>query len=246
MNINSPPGKIVKNLCTFLCQDVEQTPTFALSKETEKGVLSAKAILKNDAQTTNGKGVKGAPAVLLSDEVTKAKISRRGAELAFTQLSVKFGEKLFEQVPSMWDYMAGGLLVTYVEGMVSQRYPLLYCLTPFRFLDSAREGDKAMEKEQGQNVIDSLSVLKVTASTLHCGLWYRLEELLPKLTLALRSRFAIIRQCTARCFATICGVITVQAMRHVIEHVVPLLGDSHSTTNRQGAIELIYRESYFL
>lgn len=103
-----------------------------------------------------------------------------------------------------------------------------------------------MEKEQGQNVIDSLSVLKVTASTLHCGLWYRLEELLPKLTLALRSRFAIIRQCTARCFATICGVITVQAMRHVIEHVVPLLGDSHSTTNRQGAIELIYREPYFL
>ena len=99
-----------------------------------------------------------------------------------------------------------------------------------------------MERDQGQNVIDSLSVLRVTASTLHEGLWHRLEELLPKLTLALRSRYAIIRQCTSRCFATVCGVITVQSMRHVIEHVVPLLGDSHSTTNRQGAIELIYRK----
>lgn len=98
-----------------------------------------------------------------------------------------------------------------------------------------------MEKQTGQDVIDSLSVLRVTASTLHEGLWSRLVSLLPKLTLALRSRFAIIRHCTAKCFSTICGVITTQAMRHIIEEVVPLLGDSLSVSNRQGAVELLHR-----
>ena len=99
-----------------------------------------------------------------------------------------------------------------------------------------------MEKQHGQDVIDSLSVLKVTAPTLHEGLWHRLVDLLPKLTLALRSRYAMIRHRAARCFAVICGVITVQAMKYIIETVIPLLGDSRSTANRQGAVELIYRE----
>ena len=105
-----------------------------------------------------------------------------------------------------------------------------------------READKAMGKQLGQDVIDSLSVLKVTAPTLHENLHHRLVELLLKLSLALRSRHAIIRQCTAKCFATICGVITTQAMKHVIEHVIPYLGDGKSTVNRQGVVELIYRE----
>ena len=109
-------------------------------------------------------------------------------------------------------------------------------------LESVRDADKAMDKQTGQDVIDSLSVLRVTATALHEGLRYRLVELLPKLSLALRSRFAIIRQCTARCFATICNVITAEAMKYVIEHVIPYLGDSKTTVNRQGVIELIYRE----
>ena len=121
--MTSPPEKIVKNLCTFLCQDVEQTPAFTLTKGTEKGVLSAKSILKNEAQVTNGRGNKGAAVENLSDEATKAKVSRRGAELAFTQLSLKFGNQLFELVPSMWGYMAGGLLTTYAEGK-----PMNLCL----------------------------------------------------------------------------------------------------------------------
>lgn len=125
-----------------------------------------------------------------------------------------------------------------------QIYSILFKLTNNAFNpDSPCDADKLMEKQVGQDVIDSLSVLKVTASTLHENLWPRLVELLPKLTLALRSRFAIIRQCTARCFATICNVVTVEAMRHVIEHVVPLLGDPVSISNRQGAVELIYRKS---
>ncbi|THH06208.1 hypothetical protein EW145_g4240 [Phellinidium pouzarii] len=221
MKISQPPEKIVKNLCTFLCQDVDQTPAFALMKQTERGILTAKTILASDIHATSSKNSKAFHADYASDEAIKAKISRRGAELAFRQLSINFGENLISCVPKMWDYMAGGLMLAFTT-------------------DSPRDGDKAMDRHLGQDVIDSLSVLKVTASALHESLWYRLGELLPKLTLALRSRYAIIRQCTAKCFATICGVITVQAMKYIIENVIPLLGDSRSTTNRQGAVELIY------
>lgn len=60
--------------------------------------------------------------------------------------------------------------------------------------------------------------------------------------LALTSRFAIIRQSAARCFATLCDVMTSEAMRYVIENIVPLLGDALVLANRQGATELMYRE----
>ncbi|KAL5529004.1 hypothetical protein ACEPAG_4978 [Sanghuangporus baumii] len=220
MKIAQPPEKIVKNLCTFLCQDVEQTPAFALNKHLEKGVLSAKAILTSESQAANGKASKIVQMDMSSD-AEKAKISRRGAELAFKELSTKFGEELFTHVPKMWEFMAGGLVAAFQT-------------------DSVRDADKLMEKQLGQDVIDSLSVLKVTAPTLHEGLRCRLVELLPKLSMALRSRYAIIRQCTAKCFATVCGVITDQALKYVVEHVVAFLGDAKSSTNRQGVVELVY------
>lgn len=115
MGIVQPPEKIVKNLCTFLCQDVEQTPAFMLNKQIEKGVLSAKAILAAD-NTPNGKVPKVVQSIDLPTEASKAKISRRGAELAFRELSTKFGEDLFTRVPKMWEFMAGGLTATFQTG----------------------------------------------------------------------------------------------------------------------------------
>ena len=99
-----------------------------------------------------------------------------------------------------------------------------------------------MEKQFGQDVIDSLSVLDAVVPTFHEALWPKFHELFPMVGLALRSRFAIIRQCAARCFATMCDVMTAAAMRFVIEKVVPYLGDSLNLANRQGATELVYRK----
>jgi TATA-binding protein-associated factor len=108
-------------------------------------------------------------------------------------------------------------------------------------LDSQHETDHLIEKRYGQDVIDSLSVLEAIVPALHEDLWPKLVEIFPMVDQALRSRFAIIRQCAARCFAAICDVITSEAMRYVIENVIPLLGDPLVLTNRQGATELIYR-----
>lgn len=112
-------------------------------------------------------------------------------------------------------------------------------------LDDPNATDVAIEKHYGQDVIDSLSVLEAVVPTLHAELWPNLAKIFPMMSLALRSRFAIIRQAAARCFATICDVMTSEAMRYVIEKVVPLLGDPLVLANRQGATELIYRSYPF-
>ena len=99
-----------------------------------------------------------------------------------------------------------------------------------------------MEKQFGQDVIDSLSVLEAVIPTLHQDLWPKIAETFPMLLLALRSKFAIIRQCAARCFATICDIMTADAMRFVVEDVVPFMSDPINMANRQGATELMYRK----
>ncbi|KAH9923909.1 SNF2 chromatin remodeling protein [Epithele typhae] len=215
-DLSQPPDKIVKNLCTFLCQDVEQTPTFLYHRKVLSGVLSfSKSPAAAAAEASNGKDAKSA------EDPAKARLSRRGARLAFEKLSEKFGPKLLEAVPKMWQSMAGGLLSA--------------CST-----DSVSKMDEQIEKRHGQDVIDSLSVFEAVVPTFHADLSHNFTELFPHVVLALRSRFAIVRQSAARCFATICDVLTCDAMRYVIEKVVPFLGDTEELSNRQGAIELIY------
>jgi TATA-binding protein-associated factor len=218
--ISQPPDKIVKNLCTFLCQDVEQTPTFAYTRKVMDGILSFQKA--SSASSTNGKSGKDKDKSENSGEETnKSALSRRGARLAFDQLSSKFGGRLLDVIPNMWQSMAGGLLSAFQSP------------TP-------EECDAAMEKQFGQDVIDSLSVLEAAVPSFHLELWPKVIGLFPMMLLALRSKFAIIRQSVAKCFATVCEVITADAMRFVVEQVVPLISDPIVLANRQGAVELIY------
>lgn len=118
--LTQPPEKIVKNLCTFLCQDVEQTPTFAYNKHIDSGILSAKSILHSES-VAGTKAATKLPIEMSSEDASKARLSRRGAELAFTQLSVRFGDKLFDLIPKMWEFMAGGLLATFPTGELTKQ-----------------------------------------------------------------------------------------------------------------------------
>ena len=119
----------------------------------------------------------------------------------------------------------------------------------FRYIqqptDSLEKSDELIEKQHGQDVIDSLSVLEAVVPTFHKELQHKLQELFPMMELALRSRFAIVRRAAARCFATICDVMALEAMRYVIENVIPFLHDPLILTNRQGTMELIYRQYNF-
>src|SRR5262245_55033584 len=84
--ITSPPDKIVKNLCTFLCQDAEQTPTFAYNSKLADGILSFQGTSKVSSHSSDKKKVE----LPKSDEVVKTRLSRRGAGFAFEKLSSMF------------------------------------------------------------------------------------------------------------------------------------------------------------
>ncbi|TFK45985.1 SNF2 chromatin remodeling protein [Heliocybe sulcata] len=214
-----PPDKIVKNLCTFLCQDVEHTPTFAYHRKIIQGILSFQGASRGASASSKDTTRKEQP--VNPEEASKSRLSRRGASLAFSELSNSFGPQLFEVIPGMWHCMADGLLSA--------------CSS-----DSTAQVDQSIEKQYGQDVIDSLSVIETVVPTLHEELWSKIIDIFPMMILALRSQFAIIRQSAARCFATICDVMPTQGMKYVIETVIPLLGDDLVSSNRQGATELIY------
>ncbi|KAJ7168182.1 SNF2 superfamily chromatin remodeling protein [Mycena crocata] len=221
-NISQPPDKIVKNLCTFLCQDEEQTPPFVYTRKHLDGILSFQDASKAVANGKDAVKEKDKVAELPKpDDIAKKRLSRRGAGLAFDQLSAKFGPRLLDVIPNMWQFMAGGLISAFQP-------------------DSPGESDDRIQKQFGQDVIDSLSVLEAVVPTFHPDLWPKLAETFPMMHVALTSRFAIIRQSAARCFATLCDVMTSEAMRYVIENIVPLLGDPLVLANRQGATELMF------
>lgn len=114
-NLLQPPDKIVKNLCTFLCQDAEQTPTFSYATTILDGILSfpgskaavtlAESAKKDHASTPD------------SGNTAKSRITRRGSVLAFVELSNRFGSSLLDVVPNMWNSMAGGLISVCKSGV---------------------------------------------------------------------------------------------------------------------------------
>ena len=106
-NLMQPPDKIVKNLCTFLCQDVEQTPTFSYATTILDGILSFQG--SKAAATLAESAKKDGASTASSGDTNKSRITRRGSVLAFVELSNRFGSRLFDVVPKMWNSMAGGL-----------------------------------------------------------------------------------------------------------------------------------------
>jgi TATA-binding protein-associated factor len=57
---------------------------------------------------------------------------------------------------------------------------------------------------------------------------------------ALQSTFSVLRYAAAKCFATICSVITVEGMTALVESVLPMIGNALDLQCRQGAVECVY------
>jgi TATA-binding protein-associated factor len=96
----------------------------------------------------------------------------------------------------------------------------------------------------GQEIIDSLTSLRLIAPHLDSSLHTRLSALLPPIILALQSSYGIIRYTAARCFAALCDVMIDEAMKATIDGVVPLIGDARRVNARQGAVEAVHRELF--
>ena len=111
---SNPSDKIVKNLCTFLCQDISKTPIFA------KARLSTAGILTLEYNPARGLAVKESKeSQIQSPEVLATKLVCRGAQSALEELAKRFGETLLASVPKLWSCMSESLLTIYASGSSS-------------------------------------------------------------------------------------------------------------------------------
>lgn len=119
----NPSDKLIKNLCTFLCQDISKTPIFASSKSIDAGILS---LLYKPARGLAGKDAKP---VEDSEEVAATKLVFRGAQLALSELAIKFESRLLERVPKLWGCMSDAIITTFASGSFG-------CLASLRMITS--------------------------------------------------------------------------------------------------------------
>lgn len=190
---------------------------------------------------------------LESEEVIKGRLIRRGAELTLAEVAARFGQGLFEVVPTLWECMTTFLLQLFsgkccmmmILPPVSWPHELTFDVHRFIENDVATADQRISQKdEQGQGVLDCCTVLQTNVPNLASVLHERVVALLPALTSAIQSRYAVIRSAASKCFSVVGNVITDQSMRHLVEEIVPLLGDASNVINRQGAVELISRKWY--
>ncbi|KAH7107356.1 SNF2 superfamily chromatin remodeling protein [Auriculariales sp. MPI-PUGE-AT-0066] len=207
-----PPNKITQNIATFLCSDTDFVPVFEANKNILGGVLSF------NSSAISGKANGAADG---STKMAHIGIARRGAQLAFAKLSDRFGSKLLDSVPKLWELISKNLLETYSD-------------------PGSNPDEILATNSHGQDILDSLTLLNTVLPTLDPSLHPRISELFPMIARSLRSRYALVRQVAAHCFSQACAVITVDAMRFLVETIMPFLGDPTIAANRQGTVELIF------
>jgi len=156
-------------------------------------------------------------------EVSASRIMRRGGVAAFKQLSTLFRSELFTQLPKVWQCISEELVQTYPPG------------------NDVKTGDNRLAAESGQNFLDTLTALRDILPTLDPALLSHINTLFPSLLLGLQSRYAVVRQAVAKCFAVASNIMTEVAMLFLVEQIIPLVDDA-ALENRQGAIELLFRE----
>jgi len=203
--------KVVGNLVKFCCMETGETPEFHLNSHKDLGILS----LQKDEDIQDRPD-----AAKYEREVKLARITRRGAKDALEQLCTSFGPDLFHKVPK---------LRSIIED------PIRHCFTGDLPADIA-DPDTTL----GQEVVDAMSTFRALVATLDPALHSWALELLPCVAKAMQSRLAVLRYTAAKCFASVCSVITVRGFTMLVGQVLPPLNNAHEVMSRQGAIECVY------
>ncbi|KUL90479.1 hypothetical protein ZTR_00231 [Talaromyces verruculosus] len=206
-----PVDKVIGNLVKYCCVDTSETPEFHPNAHLEKSILSLR---KEEDRRDHVDAAK------FEREARAARIMRRGAKEALEQLATKFGSELLEKIPN---------LAALIE----------------RPLREALEGDlpaniREPNNELGQEAVDGLSTLRALLPKFHPGLHPWVIKLMPVIAKSLQCELSVIRYAAAKCFATICSVITVEGMTMLVEKVLPTVNNASDVHHRQGAVECVY------
>ncbi|XP_011495991.1 PREDICTED: TATA-binding protein-associated factor 172 [Ceratosolen solmsi marchali] len=220
--IPCPNAKIVTNLCTFLCSDVEFTPRVTISDldyEPFNGILTLSnrqkhaerlAYNRGTASGTGGSRGPGRPPTtdlpleeLLACEEPEAKASRtrrQGATVALNAIAILLGEHLPDKLPQLWNLMLPENLKNYV--IMNQNL---------------------LSAEEANQLVFSLQVLEVIAPSLNKKLIGPIIECLNSMCLLLANPYKIVRHMASRCIAVLASLNTKETMNFVVHKIIVLL-----------------------
>lgn len=206
-----PADKVVANLVKFSCVEVAETPEFPVHASKKDCILSMQ---KEEDRVDHLDAVKWAK------ESKAARTTRRGAKEALEILARMYGANLLDSVPKLRVFMEDPLVKAFTGDLP----------------------DEAKDPEQtfGQEIVDSLSVIRTMTPTLDTALYPFVMKMMPLVIKALHSELSVFRYMAAKCLATICSVITVEGMTALVEQVLPSITNPVDVCHRQGVIEAIY------
>ncbi|KPI37186.1 TATA-binding protein-associated factor MOT1 [Cyphellophora attinorum] len=150
-------------------------------------------------------------------EAKEARIMRRGSKLALGQLAKLYGKDLMHRLP---------VLQSLIE-------------RPLQSWSSQASVEKLADAD-GQEVVDALSIMRTLTPMVDEELHSWILSQVPVVTTALRSNLSVIRYMAAKCFATVCSTLSVQAMTVLVQEVMPNIGNPLSLHDRQGITECVY------
>jgi TATA-binding protein-associated factor len=205
-------NKVVGNLVKFYCMETAETPEFGAHSATETGILT----LKKDEDVRDHPD-----AAKFAEDSKAARITKRGAREGLEQIVQRFGSEVFEKVPMLKELIATPIQKAFAEDAL-----------PSEIADE--------DGVFGQEVVDGLSTLRALVGSLHPDVRPLVKDLLPLVAKALQSRLYVLRYAAAKCFATICSVMSVDGITMLVENILPWISNPSSVHARQGAIECIY------
>ncbi|KAI8915574.1 SNF2 family N-terminal domain-containing protein [Gorgonomyces haynaldii] len=219
---------MVKNICVALCEDPDAVGK--LGNET-KGILTLdkmKQVQEKkdkkkkksqmddlDAATTSA-AEQAAKATADDAQKREYMIKHRGAEQTLARFCVDFGPELFEIVTNLWSILE----------------PIVHAGTELQ--------NKKQDFEVKQELADSLHILATLMPHVHHDLFPKMETLVKPCIYLLSCPLVLIRHLASKALASMGQHMQVRAMRHMIDLVIPLAGDSLNDHNRQGAVEVIF------
>jgi TATA-binding protein-associated factor len=205
-------NKVVGNLVKFYCMETAETPEFHGHATIETGILT----LKKDEDIRDHPD-----AAKFAEESKAARITKRGAREGLEHIVQRFGSQVFDKVPILKTLIAS---------------PIRKAFTDDALPSEIADADGVF----GQEVVDGLSTLRALVASLHPDVRPLVKELLPLVAKALQSKLYVLRYAAAKCFATICSVMSVDGITMLVENVLPWISNPSDVHARQGAIECIY------
>eukprot|EP01132_Coremiostelium_polycephalum_P001343 gene1343-1696_t len=232
-----PNDKVLTSMFSVLCEDRTETPsvvplTNGASNNNVKSSSQIKvktekeALLIDHLETTDQEELmlqqQKLQSTSLDDEIRAQILGRKGAISFFGHLCNRFSDRLFNEIPSLFTMMTQTIDTIYrtkSESNNSISYPT--------------------DPEILQRSVDELQLIRIILPSLHQVFYPRIVEMIPAIFNLIRIPCHQLQTMASKCIARLCQILTLPTMHHLIQHLLPLLGDTKSLSNRMGAISTV-------